>query len=541
MKKFLSVILAAIMLFTMAVPSFAASEKIVNVYLVGYGSHLIDENGNTVWPAKSFLPAMEEMLDDLLKDLAKGMLIGDFDPYAQRLYDIIAPAYEDVKLDNNGECTDANGNEYHAYAHHIESGFRFKNPSDVIYHTNVKFSGGIYYFDYDWRLSPEYNGKLLEKHILNVKKATGATKVNLIGRCLGGNIISALLQNASDKYISDNINKVVMYIPSTMGVEFLTALMSGKIVLDPDAIDNFVKYSMMENDVIGDALDPQLAETLSMIVEFVNEAYILGIGTEVIEGIVEAVKESALARIMRDTYGSFPSFWSMVDPAEVEGAINLVYNTKELKTQYAGMIEKIRSYNENVQDNAFDRMKALSEAGLDISVVSKYNYANFPLSADAKKQSDGTASTSKTSFGATTSNFGETLTKKYINSLSEENLKYLSPDKMIDASTALFPQKTWFMKNLEHGDFPQGVDNFINEILVYNGEMTIDTYEAYPQYLDYDYETDSLSPVTGLDDGDIIPTGNEKRIPAFIKFFTFMFNLIKKLLSGELQLGGMLG
>lgn len=538
MKKFLSVILAAIMLFTMAVPSFAASEKIVNVYLVGYGSGLIDEDGNQVWPTPSFLPALEEMLNDLLKDLARGMLIGDFDPYAQRLYDIIAPAYAEVKLDSNGECTDKNGNTYHAYAHSANSGYRFKSPADVVYHSNSKFDGGIYYFDYDWRLSPEYNGTLLEGHIKNVIAKTGATKVNLIGRCLGGNIISAFLQNADKDFILNKINKVVMYIPSTMGVEFLTALMSGNITLDPDAIDNFVKYSMMENDVIGDALDPQLAETISMIVEFVNEAYVLGIGTEVIEGIVEAVKESALARIMRDSFGSFPSFWSMVKPEEVENSIKLVYNTKELQTEYAGMIEKIRSYKNNVQDNAFDRMKELKAAGLDISVVSKYNYANFPLSADAKKQSDGTASTTSTSFGATTSNFGETLSKSYIKSLTDK--KYLSPDTMIDASTALFPDNTWFIKNLEHGDFPQGVDNFIN-VLLKNKNMTIDTFEEYPQYLNYDYDTDSLSPVEGLADNDIIPTGNEKRIPAFLKFFTFMFELIKKLLSGELDLGGLLG
>ena len=111
---------------------------------------------------------------------------------------------------------------------------------------------------------------------------------------------------------------------------------------------------------------------------------------------------------------------------------------------------------------------------------------------------------------------------------------------MIDASTALFPDNTWFIKNLEHGDFPQGVDNFIN-VLLKNKNMTIDTFEEYPQYLNYDYDTDSLSPVAGLSADDIIPTGNEKRIPAFLRFFTFMFNLIKKILSGELQLGGLLG
>ena len=288
MKKIIAVLLSVIMLFAMTTPAFAANtaEKTVNIYLVGYGSGLVDENGNTIWPTPSFLPALKEMLSDLLKDLAKGMLIGDYDAYCDRLYDIIAPAYADVKLDKNGESTDENGNPYFGYDN--------KNPATNYEYSNSKFYGGIYYFNYDWRLSVEHNAALLVEYTNNVMAREGATKANLVGRCLGGNIISALLQNADDAFLS-KLDKVVLYIPSTLGVEFLTALFSGNIVLDPDAIDNFAKYSMMENDVIGGALDPALAETITTIVQFVNEAYILGIGTDVIEGIVQAVKNNALS------------------------------------------------------------------------------------------------------------------------------------------------------------------------------------------------------------------------------------------------------
>lgn len=533
MKKIIAILLSVIMLFAMTTPAFAAdtAEKTVNIYLVGYGSHLVDENGNKIWPTPSFLPALKEMLSDLLKDLAKGMLIGDYDSYCDRLYDIIAPSYADVKLDKNGESTDENGNPYFGYDN--------KNPATNYEYSNSKYDGGIFYFNYDWRLSVEHNAALLVEYTNNVMAREGATKANLVGRCLGGNIISALLQNADDAFLS-KLDKVVLYIPSTLGVEFLTALFSGNIVLDPDAIDNFVKYSMMENDVIGGALDPALAETITTIVQFVNEAYILGIGTDVIEGIVQAVKNNALSRIVRDTYGSFPSFWSMVKAEYVDEAVNLVYNTKELKEEYAGMIDKIMSYRDNVQVNAVDRVKELKADGIDIMIISKYNYANFPLSADALLQSDGTCSTASSSFGAVTSNFGETLTNKYIGSIAEEDLKYLSADKMINASTCALPETTWFVKNLEHGDFPGGVDKLINKFLI-SESMTIDTYEEYPQYLDYDKETDTLSPVTELADGDVIPTGNEKRFSAFIRFFTLILNFFKKLFSGEDVLGGLLG
>ena len=166
--------------------------------------------------------------------------------------------------------------------------------------------------------------------------------------------------------------------------------------------------------------------------------------------------------------------------------------------------------------------------GMDIMVISKYNFANFPLSEDALVQSDGTATTTATSFGAVTANFGEVLSDEYIASMSEEELKYLSPDKMIDASTCLLPEKTWFIKNLYHGDFPYGPDYLIDAFLLHE-DMTIDTYEEYPQYLDYNEETDTLSPVEGVDDGDIHDNGTSGKISVFAKFLKLIFDLIKKI------------
>lgn len=528
MKKLISILLAAIMLFSFAVPAFAlgGNEKAVNVYLYGYGGSLYDETGKQTYPVNLDLAnGLKAILSDLLKNLAKGMIFGDYDEYCDQIYNLIAPAYADLKLDKNGEATDDNGNPYYGLK---------QSPLELTGHSNSKFDGGYYRFDYDWRLSSEYNGELLEKFIDIVAKKEGATKVNLIGRCLGGNIISAYLQNASQESL-DMLNKVIMYIPSTIGVDFIGALFSGNITLDPDAVDNYVKYSLADNDILGG--DDELAQMLTVFVEFVNEAHILGIGTDVVEKIVQDIKYNALARVLRDSYATFPSFWSMVGDEYIDDALELCFPTKALQDEYAGLISKAKSYNENVQLNAYDTMKALSAKGVDIMVLSKYNFANFPLSENARAQSDSTASTTATSFGAVTSNFGETLSDKYLNSISKENRKYLSADNMIDASTCLFPEKTWFAKNLNHADFPDSVDKLMNTFL--NTEnMTVDTYEEYPQFMKYDEETDTLSLVTGLDDGDLIKKDTGKKVSAFIRFFTLIFNLIAKLFRGEINIGG---
>ncbi len=533
MKKIIAIILTAIMLMAVAVPgmSAAAADKVVNVYLEGYGSGLWDENGDRVFPTDyDIMGNLTAVLEDLLKDLGTGMIFGNYDAYCDRLYDTLAPAFAEMKLDNNGECTDENGNHYYG------RGF---NPVTRYGRPDTSITGICYRFDYDWRLSVEYNAELLEQYVLNVLSREKAQKVNLVGRCLGGNIISAFLENASEETLS-KVNKAVLYIPSTLGVDFISALFSGKIVLHPDAIDNYVKYSLAGNDIFGEGND-DLVSILTTVINFVNEAYILGVGTDVIEDIVQAVKDNALARILRDSYGSFPSFWSMVCPEDVEDAIALVYNTPELQEEYAGMIEKIRSYHQNVQLKADETILECMEKGIDVMIISKYNYPNFPLSGNALLQSDSTASTTATSFGAVTSNFGETLSKSYVDAMSEADRMYLSKDTMIDASKCLIPEKTWFFKNLYHDVFPPAVDKVIDTFLK-SEDMTIGTYEEYPQFMKYDEATDTLSPVEGLDDGDIIVRGTvETKLSAFMKFLTLIMNFFRKLFSGELDLGNLLG
>ncbi len=527
MKKIISVILSVLMIFAVMAPAVsAAGEKTVTVYVEGYGDGLYNAEGEQTFPVDlGLVDKLKELLDEILVTLAWAEMTGDYSAYSDQLYNLIAPGYAELKLDSNGESTDENGEFYYGL------GF---DPLTRTEHSNSKYDGGYYRFRYDWRLSVEYNAELLEDFIDIIVAKTGATKVNLIGRCLGGNIVSAFLQNASEQSIA-RLDNVVMYIPSTLGVDFISALFSGKIVLDPDAVDNYVTYSLADNDIIGMSEDDPLLETLTTIVNFINEVYVLGYGTDVVERIVKAVKDNALARILRDSYASFPSFWSMVCPEDVEDAIALVYGTPELQEEYSGMIDKIRSYHQNVQLKAADRMVELEEQGIEIMVISKYNYADFPLSAKASQQSDGTAGTAATSFGATAADFGSTLSDKYIKSMSYADKKYLSADEMIDASTCTLPDTTWFVKNLYHSNFPASVDALINTFLKTEG-MTIDTVKEYPQYLKYDKETGNLSAVTGLDEGDIIDKDSlYSKSTVFMRLFKMIFDFLSKLLGGELS------
>ncbi|MGN1417702.1 MAG: hypothetical protein ACI4W6_00060, partial [Acutalibacteraceae bacterium] len=74
--------------------------------------------------------------------------------------------------------------------------------------------------------------------------------------------------------------------------------------------------------------------------------------------------------------------------------------------------------------------------------------------------------------------------------------KYISPDRQIDASTCVFPEYTWFIKNAMHDDWSKEEDNIIMHVCDSDERVTVDNLEGRPQFLVYDKENDTVYPMT---------------------------------------------
>ena len=90
--------------------------------------------------------------------------------------------------------------------------------------------------------------------------------------------------------------------------------------------------------------------------------------------------------------------------------------------------EKFVKNTENILLEAYN-------AGVNISFVSGYNTMGVPVYDDAVLNGDGVIETALTSNGATVAKYGETLSD---NQLAAADSRYVSPDKVVDASTAFF-------------------------------------------------------------------------------------------------------
>jgi hypothetical protein len=195
--------------------------------------------------------------------------------------------------------------------------------------------------------------------------------------------------------------------------------------------------------------------------------------------------------------------------------------------EYAGLIEKIEYYHDNVRVPFEENAKAQEAQGIEFSNIVKYGYTNVPLSKNANELADGLVTVRESSFGATTSNTEDTLSPIYILKARINGTdKYISPDYQIDASTGFSRDTTWYVKNLEHKNFPECINGLVSDI-VNNKDFNIESNPEYPQFMVYDGETSTISPMTK----DNMNTTDRYETPFFtalFKFFKAVFALISK-------------
>ena len=509
-KKFISVSLALLMIFTMMTPCFATYEEYPTIYVTGAQTNDIYSAAGEL--VSDFDVDIEAMVGDdgktLLADFALGMISDNYEAFADDIYKIIVDAYGNSALDKNGEASNGSHPAKHS------------SSVDV----TVKSSGyGIwdYRFWYDWRLSPLVTGDELAAYIDRVLVATGKEKVNIVGRCYGANVIAAYVarhEEHAEKYVDD----IGYYAPSIEGIDFMTALYTGDIYLDPEAVENFANWYMENEDLIE---DDAVALLIATLLELFEQAKVLGFTADKLDLLIDRVKVYLLPKVLRESFASWPSYWAMVTEGNLEKAIDFIFG--DCKDEYAGFISKVREYHTAVQAPHEATVLEMMGKGVRYNIFAKYNFPEYPLYKGAAIQSDGDTPIPRQTFGATAANFGKVLSEEYIASISEENLKYLSPDFKIDASTGLLPENTWYVKNLHHNHWGSIEDV---SLVIMNNDYNVSNQNVYPQFMDNNNNMAEVTP-----DEDYEKPADNTLISLF-RFLTAFFLFITKIINGELDL-----
>lgn len=512
MKKIIAVVLSIVLVLSLCVPAFAGDYvEYPTIYVTGAQTNdLYSADGELISDFDIDIKAvLEEHGEELLTEFLFGMISDDYKTWAAKFHDIFVDIYGASALDKNGEASNGSHPAKHSSTVSVK-----KKSSD--------FGMWDYRFWYDWRLSPLVTGEELEAYIDRVLDATGAEKVNLAGRCYGANVIAAYVQlnkDHAEKYVDD----IGYYSPSIAGIDFMTALYTGEIYLDSEAVDNFANWYIENNDLIE---DESVAAFVGTLFELFDQVKVLGFTADAIDLLITRIRSDLIPPILRDSFASWPSYWSMVTEDKFEKAIEFIFDGCE--DEYAGIIEKAKAYYEAVQVNHNSTVLEMVDRGVRYNIFAKYNFPDLPLYKGAAVQGDGYTAIPRQTFGATAANYGKVLSGKYLASVSEENQKYISPDLKIDASTGLLPENTWYIKNLHH-DHWGSIEDVSLDIM--NNDYNVSDQDKYPQFMD---NNNNMAEVTPDEDYD---KPVDSALISLIRFLTALFGLLARILDGGISLG----
>lgn len=320
----------------------------------------------------------------------------------------------------------------------------------------------VYYFTYDWRLNPlEICGEINE--MVNLALAEHNTdKVNLVCASLGGVETVAYLSI----YGYDKINKCVFLSSTFYGTYIASDLFCGRLTVTAPVLYNFLADKTSGN------------KFLSFAVKALYKTGALNPVSALANRFFEKYKGKVYDEFLIDSFGTMPVFWGLVLPADYDEAINYMFGGRE--DEYAGIIE----ISKELQTIMAGRDRLLKDAaayGVEFAVVANYNSPSMPIYERAGANSDGGLETALVSGGATVADFGKTLGSDYV----PANPDFVSPDNVIDASTCLFPDATWFVKDGDHVGCGYGTEysDFLFWLMDYDGRATVNSNIRYPQFL----------------------------------------------------------
>lgn len=491
---------------------------IPTVYVQGYGHSIYADayDSNSEKIVGGDVPFMSDgvlggLLESIIEPLMAGIATGDYTEYNDIIVNTLVTEFETYALDKNGEPSDGSGN------------FCDREKNIV----NKNWNGGkydlfAYSLVYDWRIDPFVTAAELNDYIIKVKAATGSPKVNIVGRCLGANIVMTYLS----EYGYDDVNAVNFYIAGFEGFDIVSALYTGEVVLDTDALDRFVQANLMDDE---DGIITFL-KSLVAILNFING---LDLPVDIVYSIYDQVYYDIIPRVLKETFGTMPAFWSFVGRDYYEKARAFNFPTPEEEAEYAELLEKTDRYYNQVSLRHEEILEDAVEAGVCVYFTAKYGFTAPPLSVNSSYHGDGTTSVISQTIGTTSVEMGDTFSRSYIEKAIENGTdKYISPDKCIDASTALMPEHTWFIKGSRHANMTESINVMMAQIFEATGYaekyVTIDDLIEYPQYLmvDSDEKTAPLYIMTEENANIGDEKWNVSIFDHLIVFFDKLFNFI---------------
>ncbi len=489
-KKILSLFLAVVMCCLTAIPVFAEDEGIVRscpkIHIHGMMEENIYVNPDDPDSEKAWPPSQDRILNAVKQaaiPLAKCAADKDFDKLGNALSPILDELFAPLQCDYNGEIANT-------------TGVRFEYPAPESLTKDAALD-----FEYDWRIDPIVSASQLNDFINYITEQTGSEQVTIECHSLGGVVTATYLK----LYGNSKIKSVVFNAPAVFGETYTGELLKGDLQINTDGLIGYLSYL---------SKSMEYGELLPLALTVLDGAGVLDFVEEYANELINGVYDEIIGSVFK-LFANWPTIWSMVPDADLDAAKAYVFGVYDnAGIDYSGLKEKIDAYNNDIRPYREETLVNTAKTS-NLYVFARYGSTSLPITSSWSILSDGIVDVKFGSFGATAAPYGETL--------SVPDSEYVSPDKTVDASTCLFPEQTWFIKDLQHSNMTWRIYEFAETLMYYDGTATVDTFENYPRFLRFDAQNDII-----LIDDDASQSFFEKLLAVFTKILNFIKMFLAK-------------
>lgn len=474
MKKVISVLLALVMAFAACVPAFAHSAQqagecddlpVIIVRGMDFNGLSIDYGTEQQRPAIAGIDA-KGVAGCIARMLWKGVTNFSFDAAMDELLDYVNEIFGGLSMNTDGSSMYNVG--YDKYPLSAENYYdtlkydSYHEPGVAMACSENLPEGHTYYFTYDWRIDPMEVADDINDTVNTALRETGHDKVKIFCSSMGGIMTVAYLT----KYGYDKVERCLFMSSTFCGAQVASDVLTGKIDISPENLYNYV-LSLLGGEPAA-----------ATLIKALNKLGAFKAVTKLTDFIIENYKEEAYEKTLIPVFGYMLPIWGLVQPQDFDDAVNYIFGDK--KDEHKDFIAKAERL-QNMMKNRDKLINEMIDNGVKIAIVAHYDSPLAPVYENSDFNGDGVLETRQMSGYATVAKYGETLGDDYVPS----NPKYLSPDRAVDLSTALYPEYTYIIKGAPHVgcSYGTGYSEFLMWMLSCEGEFYAGVNEKYPQFM----------------------------------------------------------
>lgn len=324
-----------------------------------------------------------------------------------------------------------------------------------------------YFFTFNLVGDPMKSADELKEYVEMVKEQTGHDKVTFLPVSLGGTILTAYLE----KYGHEDLDQIVNAVACLDGTDILADFMAREWRLD----DEYLYHQFISNIFVESEGVPTLGYLINTVLHIVPRSG------------VDALLSGAMSAILDTLILNCPQFWAMLPSYRYDALAERYLSDKPaLKARTDAFQQARLNLKQNILDAVADGVRVNSIAGANLDLGEEmYTYFNIVASAE-KVNSDGIVNLNSTTLGATGAAHDQTLADVDYEKntyCKDPTHNHVSPDNMVDTSTAVLPENTWvFLDQYHEVGRNDVVLNLAKAIIL--GEVT-DVHsdpENYPQF-----------------------------------------------------------